>query len=256
MRRAPLELDQNDPAAPTNAGVGSPPRATPAAADIAMSDASPPTFKTAAEGSRASPDRDVGSGGNQSRPAAAQTETTAVPDAPPQQPTPPEPQSFAASKQPSAQQQCRAPTKAAKKKTAPTPDQLAAKKGQLPPGKLKVVHPPRIAVKTAALRMLEATVDRVASTADLESSGFLTPSADSSGSMEQYNMDWNAADISEATSSDPSIDHPAGPGKVAQSLHALQSAVLHLTTAAEVSSSTSTISSPRGFGRMVKTRPS
>ena len=160
-----------------------------------------------------------------------------MPDAPPQQPTPPERQSFAASKQPSAQQQCRAPTKAAKKKTAPTPDQLAAKKGQLPPGKLKVVHPPRIAVKTAALRMLEATVDRVATAADLESSGFLMPSADSSGSMEQYNTDWNAADINEATSSDPSIDHPAGPGRVAQSLHALQSAVLQLTTAAEVSPS-------------------
>jgi hypothetical protein len=104
------------------------------------------------------------------------------------------------------------------------------KRGEVPPGKILVVPPPRVAVKTAALQTLEATAAQAPPAAEL-----LILGDDCSGSLEQFNMDWNAADTSEVSSSDPNARHPAGPGKIAQSLHTLQCAVLRMTRDAEVS---------------------
>ena len=49
------------------------------------------------------------------------------------------------------------------------------------------------------------------------------------GSLEHYNMDWNAADMGEVTS-----EHPAGPSLLAQKMYAVKVAVLEADKAAEV----------------------
>ena len=56
-----------------------------------------------------------------------------------------------------------------------------------------------------------------------------TQSGNSLGSVEHYNMDWNAADTSEVSS-----PNPVGPSHVAQSIHALQVAVLNASKVTEV----------------------
>ena len=125
------------------------------------------------------------------------------------------------------------------------------KRGEVPPGKILVVPPPRVAVKTAALQTLEATAAQAPPAAEL-----LIPGADCSGSLEQFNLDWNAADTSEVSSSDPNARHPAGPGKIAQSLHSLQCAVLQMTRDAEVRLLIIPPTSPRDSCGVIETRPS
>lgn len=61
------------------------------------------------------------------------------------------------------------------------------------------------------------------------SGGFIparTLSGKSLGSLEHYCMDWNSADISEVSSANPHLkQHPAGPGMLAQKMHAAKLAV-------------------------------
>ena len=49
------------------------------------------------------------------------------------------------------------------------------------------------------------------------------------GSLEHYNMDWNAADSSEVTSR-----HPAGPSLLAQKMFAVKVAVIEAEKVAKV----------------------
>ena len=52
------------------------------------------------------------------------------------------------------------------------------------------------------------------------------------GSLEQYSMDWNAADSGEVTSR-----HPAGPSLLAQKMFAMKVAVVEANKVAEVNTS-------------------
>ena len=66
-----------------------------------------------------------------------------------------------------------------------------------------------------------------------------TLSGKSLGSLEHYNMDWNAADLGEVSSNSPAgqivSEHPAGPSLVAQKLAAAKTALLAADQAAAVS---------------------
>ena len=67
-----------------------------------------------------------------------------------------------------------------------------------------------------------------------------TLSGKSLGSLEHYNMDWNAADLSEVSSKSPTgrilSEHPAGPSLVAQKMHTAKAALHEAERATAVSS--------------------
>ena len=66
-----------------------------------------------------------------------------------------------------------------------------------------------------------------------------TLSGKSLGSLEHYNMDWNAADLSEVSSKSPAgqivSEHPTGPSLVAQKMSAAKATLLAADQAAAVS---------------------
>ena len=62
-----------------------------------------------------------------------------------------------------------------------------------------------------------------------------TLSGRSLGSLEHYSMDWNSADTSEVSTAHPQpTQHPAGPGMLAQKMHALKVAVMDANKTAAV----------------------
>ena len=109
------------------------------------------------------------------------------------------------------------------------PCQLATGKLPLIPDKQLVVTP----THSSSYQQLVARVSK-AGTAISEFPRLRTQSGNSLGSVEHYNMDWNAADTSEVSSHDPVAWQSVGPSHTAQSIHALQVAVLNASKVTEV----------------------
>ena len=106
----------------------------------------------------------------------------------------------------------------------PVPSQLAIRKLPFIPDKQLVVTP----THPSSYQQIVARVSK-AGTAISEIPQLRTQSGNNLGSVGHYSMDWNAADTSEVSS-----PNPVGPSHVAQSIHALQVAVLNASKITEV----------------------
>jgi len=128
----------------------------------------------------------------------------------------------------------------APKKSAPASSSPASKKGA--PASSAAASPPGSASnQERAVVLHKAPAVAVRETRKYEGDGFVartTSSGRSLGSLGQYCMDWNAADMSEVSSGNPGNTklHPAGASNLAQKMYGAQLALHEADKVAAVSS--------------------